>query len=83
MLLVPSFLSRPTQNSQGCFIKVVAKEKCLGLCLTVVLSDSVRFYPALCPGEKFFCSFSFLLCMFFVFGGMRLELKLNSSSLKQ
>lgn len=41
-----------------------------------------QLFPAPCPGEKLFCSFSSLLCVFFVSGGTWLELKLNSSLLK-
>ena len=83
MLVVPPLPSRPPQKSPGCCVKVGVKEECLCPCLTVVLADSASFYPALCPGEKLFCSFSFPPRVFAVSGGMWLELKLNGSRLER
>lgn len=49
-------------------------ERCSCLCLLAVLAEPVSFYPAQGPGERIFCSFSFLLSPFSVPSGVWLEL---------
>lgn len=49
-------------------------QRCSYLSLLAVLAEPVSFYPAQSPGERIFCSFSFLLSLFSVPTGVWLQL---------